>query len=228
MRSYAGQDVKIISFQAQGSTRHPIRPSAVSACGRSRVTRAIHPPSVPSRCLVRHPRRPVNRRDLLRLRRLSEPPPYDPAHLGHGRALDLIKASRPAMGSYFEVRLGRRHPRRGRAGEPGARPDRRPGVATDGLPRRLGGQPAERLGAPRAGRGRARPVPAARARRCDRSDDARGVRRDGRSAVGGLGLLQGTEARPRPRDAGRRAGADRPAPPDARPRAGPSPSTDPA
>ncbi len=61
---------------------------------------------------MRHPRRPVNRRDLLRLRRLSEPPPYDPAHLGHGRALDLIKASRPAMGSYFEVRLG--------AGIPGA------------------------------------------------------------------------------------------------------------
>jgi FAD:protein FMN transferase len=65
---------------------------------------------------VRRPRRPVNRRDLSRLRKLDESlrtsTPPDPAQTGHGSALDLIKASRPAMGSYFEVRLA--------AGTPGA------------------------------------------------------------------------------------------------------------
>jgi thiamine biosynthesis lipoprotein len=57
---------------------------------------------------VRHPRPRVNRRDLLRFRRyaadLATPTP-DPAATGYGSASDLLRASRPAMGSYFEVRL---------------------------------------------------------------------------------------------------------------------------
>jgi thiamine biosynthesis lipoprotein len=53
-----------------------------------------------------HPR--VRRRDLLRLRRLgrelgAERSARAPGSTGAG---DLIKASRPAMGSYFEVRIG--------------------------------------------------------------------------------------------------------------------------
>ncbi len=49
----------------------------------------------------------VNRRDLMRLRRTAgrlgqDPNPSPPAE----GATDLLRASRPAMGSYFEVRLG--------------------------------------------------------------------------------------------------------------------------
>jgi thiamine biosynthesis lipoprotein len=64
---------------------------------------------------VKRPRSTVNRRDLLRLRRLgggtagSAAMP-DLAETGSGSALDLIRASRPAMGSYFEVRLGANTP----------------------------------------------------------------------------------------------------------------------
>src|SRR4051812_16882801 len=70
-----------------------------------------------SRCGVKPPRSRVSRRDLLRLRKvgggLSRPgPSIDSTASGPGGAGDLIRASRPAMGSYFEVRLG--------AGTPGA------------------------------------------------------------------------------------------------------------
>lgn len=55
---------------------------------------------------MRPPRPRVNRRDLLRLRRFDAASTVrDPAGTGHGSAWDLIKASRRAMGSYFEVRL---------------------------------------------------------------------------------------------------------------------------
>jgi thiamine biosynthesis lipoprotein len=59
----------------------------------------------------------VSRRDLLRLRRAGETlrvapspldhtPAIDAATPGFGANGDLIRASRPAMGSYFEVRIG--------------------------------------------------------------------------------------------------------------------------
>jgi len=55
---------------------------------------------------VKHPRSRVNRRDLMRFRRPrtepSAPNPVGPDALGSG---DLLKASRPAMGSYFEIRV---------------------------------------------------------------------------------------------------------------------------
>ena len=64
------------------------------------------------------PPRPVfNRRDMLRLRRLGKglasnapAPGIDPTKTGTGGAGDLIKASRPAMGSYFGVRLAANTP----------------------------------------------------------------------------------------------------------------------
>lgn len=60
---------------------------------------------------MRHPRPRVNRRDLLRLRRLNDATPV--SHPGASDRLgsdDLIKATRPAMGSYFEVRLAANTP----------------------------------------------------------------------------------------------------------------------
>ncbi len=55
----------------------------------------------------------VNRRDLLRLRRtsraLSAPAGIPNGASAHGPQ-DLLRASRPAMGSYFEIRLGARVP----------------------------------------------------------------------------------------------------------------------
>jgi thiamine biosynthesis lipoprotein len=60
---------------------------------------------------VRHPRPRVNRRDLLRLRRLNDAPAVtDPTSGARRDSGDLIKASRPAMGSYFEVRLAANTP----------------------------------------------------------------------------------------------------------------------
>lgn len=60
---------------------------------------------------------PINRRQMLRLRGFdgpgaSLPSRREPATRPRGSGLDLVKATRPAMGSYFEVRLG--------AGTPGA------------------------------------------------------------------------------------------------------------
>jgi FAD:protein FMN transferase len=60
---------------------------------------------------VKPPRSRVSRRDLLRLRHVEaklavSSPVRDEAAPGFGSRGDLIKASRPAMGSYFEVRLG--------------------------------------------------------------------------------------------------------------------------
>jgi FAD:protein FMN transferase len=60
---------------------------------------------------VKPPRSRVSRRDLLRLRRagshLARPEPaFDAATPGFGSGADLLLASRPAMGSYFEVRIG--------------------------------------------------------------------------------------------------------------------------
>jgi len=61
---------------------------------------------------VKTPRPGVNRRDLLRLRpRRHECPAGTDRHEAAGRS-DLVRAHRPAMGSYFEVRLP--------AGTPGA------------------------------------------------------------------------------------------------------------
>ena len=61
---------------------------------------------------MKTPRPGVNRRDLLRLHpRRQECPAGNDLHEGAGRS-DLLRAHRPAMGSYFEVRLP--------AGTPGA------------------------------------------------------------------------------------------------------------
>ncbi len=65
---------------------------------------------------MRPPRTGVNRRDLLRLRRLGSEPsastesPRAPSdRISHG-ATDLLRVHRPAMGSFFEIRLGVRLP----------------------------------------------------------------------------------------------------------------------
>src|SRR5919112_1770640 len=68
-----------------------------------------------SGCRVKPPRPQVNRRELLRLRKRGAGKVDRPRAPGSGwdrpgDGLDLIKASRPAMGSYFEVRLGARTP----------------------------------------------------------------------------------------------------------------------
>ena len=62
---------------------------------------------------MKPPRSGVNRRDLLRLRRtgvrVASPradTAADAVTPGFGSGTDLVRASRPAMGSYFEVRLG--------------------------------------------------------------------------------------------------------------------------
>lgn len=60
---------------------------------------------------VKPPRQPVNRRDLLRFRRSAEALSVDPTAASSARhdarhaVSDLLRASRPAMGSYFEIRL---------------------------------------------------------------------------------------------------------------------------
>ncbi|WP_406696749.1 FAD:protein FMN transferase [Singulisphaera sp. Ch08] len=60
---------------------------------------------------MRHPRPRVNRRDLLRLRRFNDATPVsDPLSSDRPSSGDLIKATRPAMGSYFEVRLAANTP----------------------------------------------------------------------------------------------------------------------
>jgi FAD:protein FMN transferase len=66
---------------------------------------------------LKPPRSRVNRRDLLRLRGSaralrSSAPLADPrlASQGDSESGDLLRASRPAMGSYFEVRLGANTP----------------------------------------------------------------------------------------------------------------------
>lgn len=60
---------------------------------------------------MRHPRPRVNRRDLLRFRRSHDASPVsNPVSRDRPSSGDLIKASRPAMGSYFEVRLGANTP----------------------------------------------------------------------------------------------------------------------
>src|SRR5215207_8786360 len=68
-----------------------------------------------SGCRVKPPRPQVNRRELLRLRKrgagkVDRPRAPGPGWDRPGNGLDLIKASRPAMGSYFEVRLAARTP----------------------------------------------------------------------------------------------------------------------
>jgi FAD:protein FMN transferase len=60
---------------------------------------------------VKPPRPRVNRRDLLRLRSFgAETPRSEREKVGSASGLDLIRASRPGMGSYFEVRLGANTP----------------------------------------------------------------------------------------------------------------------
>ncbi|SIO67629.1 thiamine biosynthesis lipoprotein [Singulisphaera sp. GP187] len=60
---------------------------------------------------MRHPRSSVNRRDLLRLRRLHGATPVsNPVSSDRPSSGDLIKATRPAMGSYFEVRIAANTP----------------------------------------------------------------------------------------------------------------------
>ncbi|HEX8200891.1 MAG TPA: FAD:protein FMN transferase, partial [Isosphaeraceae bacterium] len=60
---------------------------------------------------MKPPRSAVNRRDVLRLRPLKDRPGPEPGARGPGSgtpwggACDLLKATRPGMGSYFEVRL---------------------------------------------------------------------------------------------------------------------------
>jgi FAD:protein FMN transferase len=55
---------------------------------------------------VKRPPLGVNRRDLLRLRRLSGPSSTGPVHReARPDRADLVRAHRPAMGSFFEVRL---------------------------------------------------------------------------------------------------------------------------
>ncbi len=62
---------------------------------------------------MKAPRTGVNRRDLLRLRRNKVPRTgFQHGSDGDVGRYDLIRAHRPAMGSYFEVRLP--------AGTPGA------------------------------------------------------------------------------------------------------------
>ena len=62
---------------------------------------------------MKPPRTGVNRRDLLRLRR-NECRDVDTGHGTRstvaGSGTDLIRVHRPAMGSYFEIRLGARVP----------------------------------------------------------------------------------------------------------------------
>ncbi len=60
------------------------------------------------------------------------------------------------MGSLFRGPAAGGHARGGRPGVSRARPDRRAGSPVDRLSRRFRGQPAERDGPPRTGRGRAR------------------------------------------------------------------------
>ncbi|AGA25906.1 FAD:protein FMN transferase [Singulisphaera acidiphila] len=60
---------------------------------------------------MRHPRPRVNRRDLLRLRRFNDATPVsNPVSSDRPSSGDLIKATRPAMGSYFEVRIAANTP----------------------------------------------------------------------------------------------------------------------
>ena len=221
------------SSTGRHAARPPFRPGLSGYTeGKSRPSSKSSPRR--ARPGVKPPRPRVNRRDLLRLRGSSRRlrpwsdagrPPAGPTQ-GVAQRSDLLRASRPAMGSYFEVRLG--------AGTPGAVDlaeraldlidDAR--STADGLPRRLRGQPAQRHGPPRAGRGRAGPVRAARAGRRDRRGDRRGLRRDGRGPLARLGLHPRAEAGSRRRDPGRRPGPDRPASPDrSTPSAGRSPST---
>ena len=66
-----------------------------------------------ARPLVNPPSHRVNRRDLLRFRKMSSSLREGGTGLSGTReysADDLLRASRPAMGSYFEVRLGARTP----------------------------------------------------------------------------------------------------------------------
>ena len=160
------------------------------------------------------PRRSVRRRDLFRRR---QPSPVDSNAPLNGH-YSLINASRPLMGSYFEVRLG--------TGVPGAID-----LATRALDvveelearltvyqRRVGGQPDQRDGPPRPGRGRGRPVRPAPEGAGDRPGHRRGLRRDGRGALDGLGVHPGPEAGARPRGPGRRPGPDRGRSPDPGPR----------
>ena len=110
---------------------------------------ALRPRS--SRNRVNPPRSGVNRRDLLRLRRTASRDGrarcFRSGESASGPARpDLLRVHRPGMGSFFEIRLGAQASRRGRPGEPGARPDRRARSPADGLSRRFRGQPAERDG----------------------------------------------------------------------------------
>ncbi len=77
--------------------------------------------SSPSTCLarpqVKPPRLRLNRRDLFRLKQtakaLTRPEPLaDPLRTAENApaAQDLLRAGRPAMGSYFEIRIGARTP----------------------------------------------------------------------------------------------------------------------
>lgn len=59
---------------------------------------------------MKHPRPRVNRRDLLRLRRSTSAALRATPEPPRAAAGDLLRASRPAMGSYFEVRLAANTP----------------------------------------------------------------------------------------------------------------------
>ncbi|APW59615.1 FAD:protein FMN transferase [Paludisphaera borealis] len=63
---------------------------------------------------MKAPRSGVNRRDLLRLRRMGAAISQPAAGLGGGEGAsglpDLVRVHRPGMGSYFEIRLGAKTP----------------------------------------------------------------------------------------------------------------------
>ncbi len=84
--------------------RSPLRQSL---CFRDTIL-----PQAQSSLHVKQPRVRVNRRELLRLRGRTDDhwPERGPADFAHGHA-DIVRAVRPAMGSYFEVQLPAELPR---------------------------------------------------------------------------------------------------------------------
>ena len=205
------------------------RPSAVSAPGRPRVTRATLPAS---RVLVeggvKPPRSRVSRRDLLRLRRAGGEPVASPTGAGARRGhAGLRQRRRPDPGEPAGDGVVLRGPARGRARPgPSTWPSRAldliddAGSPADRLSRRLRGQPAQRHGPPRAGRGRAGPV-----RASSSGPSAIGRATGGAYDVtaGALsvawGFTRGPRRVPDPETLADARGPDRLAPPAARPRA---------
>ena len=100
------------------------------------------------------------------------------------------------MGSYLRDPPGGAGSRRGRSGQPRARPDRRARGAVDRLQRRVRSQPAECDGPPGTRRGRARAVRPARARRRAEQADGRRLRRDVGRRLEAWGFVRGPKRVP--------------------------------